>query len=149
MNFSLESPAFKHNALIPLEYTCEGDNHPPPLIWHNPPPHTQSFVLIMDDPDAPMGVWVHWVLLNLPADYRQLRTGATLPASVITGKNSWGKSSYGGPCPPSGTHRYFFKLYALDTLLSLDKTATKQIVEKAMQQHILEHCELIGKYTKS
>ncbi|WP_191968198.1 YbhB/YbcL family Raf kinase inhibitor-like protein [Legionella longbeachae] len=149
MSFSLESPAFEHNALIPLEYTCEGDDKPPPLIWHNPPPHTQSFVLIMDDPDAPMGVWVHWVLLNLPADCRQISTGSTLPAQVITGKNSWGKSSYGGPCPPSGTHRYFFKLYAIDTLLSLDKTATKQVVEKAMQQHILEHCELIGKYTKS
>lgn len=144
----LKSPAFAHNALIPKEYTCTGADHSPPLIWKNIPENTQSFVLIMDDPDAPMGLWVHWILFNLPADCHELKTGNT-PANAISARNSWNRTGYGGPCPPSGTHRYFFKLYALDTLLNLGEHATKKEIETAMQNHIIEQAELIGRYSKS
>ncbi len=142
----LESPAFAHNGFIPKEYTCNGADHSPPLIWKKIPENTQSFVLIMDDPDAPMGLWVHWILFNLPADCHEL-TG--IPSKAISARNSWGRTGYGGPCPPSGTHRYFFKLYALDTLLTLGEHATKKEIETAMQNHIIEQTELMGRYSQS
>lgn len=148
MSLSLTSPAFEHNAFIPDEFTCHGADYPPPLMWKDPPKNTKSFVLIMDDPDAPMGVWIHWILFNIPANCRELDAAIDIPDSAISSQNSWGKTGYGGPCPPSGTHRYFFKLYALDALLSLDETASKHDVEYAMQSHILETSELIGKYSK-
>ncbi|MCW8400125.1 YbhB/YbcL family Raf kinase inhibitor-like protein [Legionella sp. PATHC038] len=145
----LESPAFTHNAFIPQEYTCNGVNHSPPLVWNDAPKNTQSFVLIMDDPDAPMGLWVHWILFNLPAGCHELKTGTGTPSQTISARNSWGKTGYGGPCPPSGTHRYFFKLYALDTFLNLGEHATKKEIETAMQNHIIEQTELIGRYSQS
>ena len=143
----LESPVFAHNEFIPREYTCNGADHSPPLVWSNAPKNTQSFVLIMDDPDAPMGLWVHWILFNLPADCHEL--GVDVPLKAISAQNSWGKTGYGGPCPPTGTHRYFFKLYALDTSLTLGEHATKKEIETAMQNHIIEQTELIGKYSQS
>ncbi|KGP64416.1 kinase inhibitor [Legionella norrlandica] len=148
MSLLLKSPAFDHNELIPDEFTCNGADYPPPLIWEDAPQDTKSFVLIMDDPDAPTGIWVHWVLFNLPASCDELDAAIDIPEPAISGKNSWGNTGYGGPCPPSGTHRYFFKLYALDIFLSLDEKSTKQDVEYAMQGHILESSELIGKYSK-
>ncbi|HAT2065154.1 TPA: YbhB/YbcL family Raf kinase inhibitor-like protein [Legionella pneumophila] len=148
MSLLLTSPAFEHNDFIPDEFTCHGLDRPPPLAWENAPPNTKSFVIIMDDPDALGGLWVHWVLFNIPASYNELDAAIDLPDSAVSVKNSWGKTGYGGPCPPRGTHRYFFRLYALDTFLSLDEKATKKDVEYAMQGHILETSELICKYTK-
>ncbi|QMT60997.1 MULTISPECIES: YbhB/YbcL family Raf kinase inhibitor-like protein [unclassified Legionella] len=145
----LESPAFVHNEFIPREYTCDGTDHSPPLVWSDIPKNTQSFVLIMDDPDAPMGLWVHWILFNVPPDCHELKLETGIPSNAISAQNSWGKTGYGGPCPPKGTHRYSFKLYALDTSLTLGEHATKKEIETAMQNHIIEQTELIGKYSRS
>jgi hypothetical protein len=116
------------------------------------PEGTRSFALIADDPDAPVGTWVHWVLYNIPSSARTLiesiPADAKLADGSINGKNSWGKPGYGGPCPPSGTHRYFFKLYALDTVLNLGSGATKEQLLNAMQGHILGQAELMGKYKR-
>lgn len=145
----LESPAFAHNSFIPKEYTCKGADLSPPLVWKRPPKEAKSFVLIMEDPDAPMGIWVHWILFNLPDSCHELKQGINIPSKAISARNSWGKKGYGGPCPPSGTHRYFFRLYALDTLLTLGEDATKKEIEMAMQNHIIEQTELVGKCSHS
>jgi Raf kinase inhibitor-like YbhB/YbcL family protein len=142
----LISSAFVAGAPIPAAYTCDGKNEPPPLTWSGAPPTTRAFALIVDDPDAPAGTWVHWVLYNLPADATGLPLGQ---ASGVQGKNDFGKTGYGGPCPPPGKpHRYFFKLYALDGRLSLRPGATKVEVERAMQGHVLATAELIGTYAR-
>ncbi len=141
------SPEFNDNSMIPAKFTCEGMDINPQLLFSDVPEETKSLVLIMDDPDAPMGTWVHWVLFNIPADVTGIPEDS-IPDNAIQGLNSWPKNNYGGPCPPSGTHRYFFKLYALDVELELDDTATKKDVEQAMQGHILEKAELIGLYKK-
>jgi Raf kinase inhibitor-like YbhB/YbcL family protein len=149
----LESAVFEANQTIPTKYTCDGEDVSPPLTWDDPPTGTQSLVLICDDPDAPRGTWVHWVVYNLPPDVRNLPEGIpsqpTLSNGGIQGTNDFRKLGYGGPCPPSGSHRYFFKLYALDTLLDLEPGATKAQIEQAMQSHILAGGELIGNYTRS
>jgi Raf kinase inhibitor-like YbhB/YbcL family protein len=149
---TLTSSAFTHGAMIPKEYTCDGKDISPPLRWSEPPEKTQSFALIMDDPDAPMGTWVHWVIYNIPATARGLSEGipkdADLPDGSRQGRNSWRRVGYGGPCPPSGTHRYFFKLYALDTVLSFAAGATKEELLKAMEGHILAQAELMGRYSR-
>jgi hypothetical protein len=129
-----------------MKYTCDGQDISPPLEWSGTPEGTQSLVLISDDPDAPVGTWVHWVLFDLPADTNSLPEGAQDLGT--DGNNSWRRPGYGGPCPPSGTHRYFFKLYALDTALNLEAGASKEQVEKAMQGHILAQGELMGKYER-
>ena len=144
----LTSSAFEPGTPIPARYSCDGNDISPPLAWHGVPPDTQSFALIFDDPDAPGGTWDHWLLFNLPADTRTLPENATLPAETSVGKNSWGRTDYGGPCPPRGTHRYFFKLYALDTPLSLTTGASKSEIETAMRGHILAHTELMGTFTR-
>ena len=146
MSLSLNSPAFSSNASIPKQYTCNGKNYSPALHWSGAPAGTRSYVLIVDDPDAPMGTWVHWLLFNIPASVNHLDEAAPLPTGAISGLNSWGKQNYGGPCPPNGTHRYFFKLYALDSMLTLDASADKEALLNAMESHILEHCEIIGLY---
>jgi Raf kinase inhibitor-like YbhB/YbcL family protein len=152
MAFQLTSTAFKHGETIPRKYSCDGQDISPPLAWGDPPQGTQSFALIMDDPDAPAGVWVHWVLYNLPAGSRGLPEAVPPDAQLADGsrqgKNSWGRVGYGGPCPPRGTHRYFFKLYALDRALDLAAGATKEQLLKAMEGHILAQTELMGKYTR-
>jgi len=149
---NLTSSAFAQGAMIPKEYTCDGRDISPPLSWSEPPEKTQSFALIMDDPDAPMGTWVHWVIYNIPATVHTLREGvppnADLPDGSRQGRNSWRRIGYGGPCPPSGTHRYFFKLYALDTMLGLAAGATKEELLKAMEGNILAQAELMGKYSR-
>ena len=145
----LTSPAFDHQGTIPAVYTCDGDDISPCLRWDDVPPETQSFVLICDDPDAPMGTWDHWVLYNLPSGCGGLAEAIQdLPSGTLIGENSWGKCEWGGPCPPDRKHRYFFKLYALDQALDLKAGATKDVVLKAMAGHILAQAELMGRYAR-
>jgi Raf kinase inhibitor-like YbhB/YbcL family protein len=150
MAFELTSSVFAQGAAIPVKYTCDGDDISPPLAWGDPPEGTQSFALINDDPDAPVGTWDHWILYNLPGAARSLPeavpSDAELPDGSRNGQNSWRRLGYGGPCPPSGTHRYFFKLYALDTTLDLAPGANKKQLLQAMQGHILGQAELMGVY---
>ena len=135
---------FNHNEKIPAKYTCKGEDISPELKIENIPENTKSLVLIIDDPDAPNGTWDHWVMWNIePVNIIQENT-----APCIQGKNSWGKNTNGGPCPPSGTHRYFFKLFALDCKLDLNENSNKADVEKAMEGHVLEKVELIGLFCK-
>lgn len=152
MGFQLTSPAFTEGAAIPTAYTCDGQDISPPLAWGEPPAGTKSLALISDDPDAPGGMWVHWVAYNLPPAIRQLPEGvpadAQLPDGTRQGRTDFGRTGYGGPCPPSGTHRYFFKLYALDTTLSLAPGATAKQLGAAMQGHILAQAQLMGTYRR-
>jgi Raf kinase inhibitor-like YbhB/YbcL family protein len=151
MSLELTSNAFVNGQSIPAKYACTGRNISPALAWNDPPAGTQSFALIMDDPDAPMGTWVHWVLFNIPADARSLHEDLPITGKnvdPITGKNSSGRTGYDGPCPPSGTHRYFFKLFALDTTLNLLPGATKDQVLKEIEGHILAEGELMGTFSK-
>jgi len=148
----LNSQAFRPGGMIPAKYTCDGADISPPLTWPDPPAGTKSFALIMDDPDAPVGTWVHWVIWNIPATARGLEENvpktASLPNGARQGTNDFKRTGYGGPCPPSGTHRYFFKLYALGSTLSLSPETTKSVLEDTMRRHILAQSELIGKYTR-
>lgn len=154
MPLTLTSSAFSPGGPIPTRYTCEGDDVSPPLAWTGVPERATHLALIVDDPDAPdpaapKMVYVHWVLYDIPATATGLPeavTPAQLPAGARRGKNDFGNTSYGGPCPPIGRHRYFFKLYALDAPLGDLGAATKAAVEQAMRGHILEHAELIGTY---
>ncbi len=151
MAFTISSTDFQNGADIPKPFTCDGDDISPELSWTNPPEKTRTFVLIADDPDAPVGIFTHWVLFNVPAEIRSLPQNISktpeLPDGSRQGKNGFGKIGYGGPCPPPGKpHRYFFKLYALDTKLDLNAGASKQDVERAIQGHVLAHAELMGKY---
>jgi Raf kinase inhibitor-like YbhB/YbcL family protein len=150
--FELTSTAFAHEEPIPQKYTCDGQDISPPLQWSDPPQGTQSLALICDDPDAPVGTWVHWVLYNLPAEARALPEAVPpqgeLPDGSRHGQNSWRRLDYGGPCPPSGTHRYFFKLYALDTILDLEVGEGKKQILQAMEGHILAQAELMGVYSR-
>lgn len=151
MALELTSPAFAHNTQIPARYTCDGEDMSPPLHWRHVPPDAVSLALIMDDPDAPRGTWVHWVIYNIPADSSGLPENVPPVASVATavqGTNSWPRLGYGGPCPPSGTHRYFFKLYALDTQLKLPPGATKKDLLQAMAGHVLDEAVLVGLYRR-
>lgn len=141
------SSAFENNAKIPSKYTCDGENVNPPLSFTDIPASAKSLVLIVDDPDAPGGIWVHWVLFNIDPKIQEVLENS-LSESGIEGVTSFGKAGYGGPCPPSGAHRYFFKLCALDKILNLENP-NKEEVEKAMQGHILDKAELIGLYSRS
>jgi len=144
---NIESPAFQNNASIPRHYTCDGKDVNPPLVIRGVPDGAKSLALIVDDPDAPMGTWVHWVVWNIDPATMQIAENA-VPPGAQQGKNDFKKTSYGGPCPPSGTHRYFFKLYALDTKLNLGSNATKADVEKAMKGHILGEAQTMGLYKR-
>jgi Raf kinase inhibitor-like YbhB/YbcL family protein len=148
MMFEITSPAFAAGETIPVKYTCDGNDISPPLQWSEPPANTQSLALVVDDPDAPVGTWDQWILFNLPADARELPEQATPPGGAQDGHNSWGRTGYGGPCPPGGTHRYFFKLYALDIMLDLPAGATKNTLQTAMEGHILAQAELMGRYSR-
>jgi Raf kinase inhibitor-like YbhB/YbcL family protein len=152
MAFSLRSPSFSSGGAIPKKFACDSDVSPA-LQWGDSPASTQSLALIADDPDAPAGTWVHWVAYDLPSSLRELPEGvpkqATIPGGGTQGTNDFGKTGYGGPCPPPGkAHRYFFKVYALDKKLDLKPGATKQQVERAMQGHILAQTELMGTYQR-
>jgi Raf kinase inhibitor-like YbhB/YbcL family protein len=142
----IESPAFKHSQPIPPKHTCKGQDVSPQLIFGDVPAKTVSFALIVDDPDAPMGTFDHWIAWNIPGDTRQLSEGVKL---AHQGRNGFGVVEYRGPCPPPGkVHRYFFKLYALDTTLSLDDGATKAQLEAAIEGHVLAKAELVGTFIK-
>jgi Raf kinase inhibitor-like YbhB/YbcL family protein len=149
----IESTAFTAEGMIPSLYTCDGQDISPDLHWDAPPTGTQSLALIVDDPDAPGEIFVHWVLYDLPPEIHQLpkaiATQAELPGGGVQGKNDFGNLGYGGPCPPNGIHRYLFKLYALDRQLGLKSGATKAQLEAAMNGHILAAAELIGRYARS
>jgi Raf kinase inhibitor-like YbhB/YbcL family protein len=152
MELKVTSTAFKEGEMIPKRHTCDGQDASPSLAWTEGPGATKSFVLICDDPDAPVGTWIHWVLFNVPPTTRELPENVaperTLAFGERHGKNSWGRLGYGGPCPPGGTHRYYFKLYALDTLLTLEPGVTKDQVEKAMRGHVLAQGQLMGRYRR-
>ncbi len=143
------SKDFVNEGPIPQIFTCEGEDISPELNWSDVPAKAQSLVMICDDPDAPMGVWDHWLVFNLPPISTGLKKAITekeYPAGTGLGRNSWGRNNYGGPCPPSNVHRYYFRLYALDTKLDLANGATKPQILKAMEGHILAQAELMGKY---
>lgn len=143
-SLNVTSSSFGSSQLIPKKHTCDGDDVNPPLSIGGVSEGTKSLVLVVDDPDAPMGTWVHWVVWNIPQTDRMEEN--TVPG--VEGLNDFGKHSYGGPCPPSGTHRYFFKLYALDTKLSLPSNSRKKDVENAMKGHVLAKGELVGLYSR-
>jgi Raf kinase inhibitor-like YbhB/YbcL family protein len=148
----MRSPAFFIGNTIPFKYTCDGDNISPPLQWEAPPPGTKSFALILEDLDAPHPNFTHWVLYNLPADSRELPEGVakspTLPNGGVQGKNGFEQLGFGGPCPPNGTHRYFFKLYALDQPLDLAPGVSKEELMRVMEGHILDSAEVMGRYAR-
>jgi Raf kinase inhibitor-like YbhB/YbcL family protein len=151
MAFHLTTTAFKNGGFVPNEFTCDGPDISPELAWAEPPAGTKIFALIMDDPDAPAGTWVHWVLYDLPGDARKLGEGVAkdlqLPEGARQGRNDFGKIGYDGPCPPKGgPHRYFFKLYALDRKTNLKAGASKAELERAMKGHILAEAELVGRF---
>jgi len=153
MAFELTSPAFEQGEAIPRRYTCEGEDLSPPLHWTVPPAATKSFVIIADDPDAPAGTWVHWVIYNLSLDLRGLTEGIPakdhLPNGAIQGLNDFTRIGYGGPCPPPGKpHRYYFKLYALDVILDLKPRATKHQVWEACRGHIAAEAQRIGRVSR-
>lgn len=149
----LESAAFADGDSIPSRFTCDGQDVSPPLSWREPPEGTQTFLLIVDDPDAPSGTWVHWVLFNLPASTNGLAENAsasgTSPHGGLEGTNGWGRHGYGGPCPPSGTHRYFFRIFALDGALDLGPTATAAELSLARKGRVLAEATLMGRYKRS
>ncbi|HQP32093.1 MAG TPA: YbhB/YbcL family Raf kinase inhibitor-like protein [Deltaproteobacteria bacterium] len=149
----LKSPAFSQGGMIPAKYSCDGADISPPLSWNNVPAGTKSFALICDDPDAPVGTWVHWVYFDIPATVTSLAEhieATEMPANGgRQGLNDFRKVGYGGPCPPSGVHRYYFKLYALDAMLNqVAGTTTKAQLLKAMEGHILTQAQLMGKYKR-
>lgn len=148
----IKSSAFGSGEMIPAKYTCDGADFSPPLEWMKTPAGTRSFALICDDPDAPMGTWVHWVIFDIPPSATMLGEGIKrekdLPGGGTQGINDFRKIGYGGPCPPGGTHRYFFKLYALDTELGLKPGITKDQLLKAMRGHILAEAQLMGTYRR-
>ena len=152
VNMTVTSPSFTNMGKIPKVFSCDGSDISPALSWSGAPKGTKSFVLICDDPDAPVGTWIHWVLFNIPSNVTNL--AEEMPDKekyadgTLSGKNSWGKFGYGGPCPPSGTHRYFFKLYALDILLPLKAMASKEQILEAMEWHVVGSGTLIGTFQR-
>ncbi|MFY9418090.1 MAG: YbhB/YbcL family Raf kinase inhibitor-like protein [Bacteroidales bacterium] len=152
-NIIVKSDSFSDGGMIPAKYTCDGANISPHLSWDNVPKDTKSFVLICEDPDAPMGTFTHWILYDIPADVHELPENLpkdkVLPNGAKQGIADFKKIGYGGPCPPSGTHRYYFKLYSLDTLLNLEPGLKKEDILKAMNGHILAQGQIMGKYTRT
>ena len=148
----IRSPAFARNSPIPAVHTCDGEDVSPPLTFAGVPQGTRSLALLADDPDAPAGTWVHWVAWNIPAGAASLPGNVLkkdrLPDGTRQGINDFGRAGYGGPCPPSGTHRYFFRLYALDTTLDLPATTTRSDLDRAMKGHLLAQAETLGTYKR-
>lgn len=152
MPLNITSKAFQQGQIIPKEYTCDGEDKSPPLEWKNVPENAGSLALISDDPDAPSGTWVHWVAYNIPVSRNNFEEDVPavekLEDGTTQGENDFRKIGYGGPCPPGGTHRYFFRIYALDKELNLDPGLTKKELLNKIQGHILDHGELMGKYSR-
>ncbi|BCS56056.1 YbhB/YbcL family Raf kinase inhibitor-like protein [Geobacter sp. SVR] len=143
----ISSPAFAHNQQIPSRYTCDGDDINPPLHIENIPAGTKSLALIVEDPDAPSGLWVHWLLWNIAPHQAEIGENSS-PKEAMAGRNDFRRTAYGGPCPPSGSHRYIFRLFALDRLLPLAGGSSKQQLEAAMEGHVLGSAQLIGLYSR-
>lgn len=141
----IESENFKNNQKIPAQFTCDGQNISPSLVFKEVPPGTASLALILDDPDAPLGAWVHWAVWNIDPKTDRLEEGQ-LPTTAVQGKNSFGETGYSGPCPPSGSHRYFFKLYALDRWLTLEANADIKELQNSIKDHLTAQAQLIGLY---
>ena len=152
MIVSVSSSAFEEGGMIPSKYTCDGQDISPPLRWEGIPEGTKSMALIADDPDAPMGTWVHWVVWNIPPDVKELPESVSpdpqLPDGSRQGITDFGRPGYGGPCPPSGLHRYYFKICALDTILDLPNRAKKADLLKAIEGHVLAKGQLMGRYSR-
>lgn len=152
MEIKLTSSAFKEGEFIPKKYTCDGINISPPLNWSGTPENAKSIALICDDLDAPIGTWVHWVIFNIPPSANNLKENIpavkVLEDGTIQGINDFKKNGYGGPCPPGGTHRYFFKIYALDKVLPLNSSANKKELVRSMEGHILAEGIIMGKYSR-
>jgi Raf kinase inhibitor-like YbhB/YbcL family protein len=151
-NMKITSSAFKEGEMIPAQYTCDDKNISPQIEWGDVPQGTKSLALICDDPDAPAGVWVHWVVFNIPPDLKEIKENLPndkkISNGMCQGTSDFRKTGYGGPCPPGGTHRYFFKVYALDKILELEAGSTKAQLLKAMEGHILAEGNLMGKYRR-
>ena len=152
MAIALETPAFAPQGMIPRQYTCDGDNISPPLVWGDVPENTESLALICEDPDAPSGTFDHWVLYNIPPSTQglpeHLPPSEKLDDGSLQGVSDFGKTGYGGPCPPGGVHRYIFKIFALDTTLDLNAQAKKNDLLEAMKGHVIDQGELMGKYSR-
>jgi Raf kinase inhibitor-like YbhB/YbcL family protein len=148
----IKSSSFNHEDMIPAKYTCDGQNISPPLAWSGAPKETKSFALICDDPDAPAGTWVHWVIFDIPPNVNFLPEKVAKQEEIVglgkNGKNSSQRYGYDGPCPPGGTHRYYFKLYALDTMLNLNTGLSKEELLKAMKGHVLAEAQVMGRYKR-
>jgi Raf kinase inhibitor-like YbhB/YbcL family protein len=144
----IKSRAFNNNGNIPKRYTCDGENINPPLEILNIPDDTKTLAIVVDDPDAPYKTWVHWLLWDIPVEEHSIEEGQP-PQSAVYGTNDFDKLEYGGPCPPSGTHRYFFKVYALDSHLEVPEGASKDELMNVIEQHKIESAQLIGLYSKS
>jgi Raf kinase inhibitor-like YbhB/YbcL family protein len=148
----LESTAFRDGGDVPRRYTCDGEDASPPLAWREVPEGTRTLVLMVEDPDAPKGTWIHWVVFNLPTSIARLPEAASgsggLPTGAVEGTNSWARLGYGGPCPPSGSHRYFFRLFALDCALALSPGATAEKVARAREGHVLAEATLMARYAR-
>lgn len=152
MKIKIESPSFKEGEMIPVRYTCDGENVSPAVKWSGAPGQTKSFAILCDDPDAPIGDWVHWILFNIPADITEIKENISpdkkFSNGMAHGLTDFKSFGYGGPCPPSGTHRYFFKIYALDIMLKADPGIKKKELLKLIEGHILAKGELIGRYKR-
>jgi Raf kinase inhibitor-like YbhB/YbcL family protein len=153
MELKITSTAFEEGGMIPKNYTCDGDNVSPELSWSGAPAETKSFSIICEDPDAPAGIWVHWVAYNIPGNAKGIpeavSTDKQLYNSTMQGLNTSGTTGYDGPCPPGGTHRYFFKVFALDSTLTIRGDVTKEVLLESIKEHILAQGELMGKYTRN
>ena len=144
----ITSPEFTNGGSIPSRFTCDGENVNPSLRISDAPPGAKSLVLIVDDPDAPVGTWTHWLVWNLKTDLKEIAVNS-VPAGAVQGVNDFHKNNYGGPCPPSGTHRYYFRIYALDTVLDLPASTNRKALDKAMAGHVVAQAEWMGKYARS
>ncbi len=146
------SPAFQEGGMIPVKYTCDGEDVSPPLSWSGIPDNAESLVLVSDDPDAPMGTWVHWIVYNIPANLKGFEEGISRGGlsgkGILQGTTDFRRQEYGGPCPPAGTHRYYFTLYALDASLKVAPGASKKQLDAAMQGHVLAKAQLMGRYAR-
>jgi len=143
----IESPVFKNNKLIPSKYTCDGENVNPPLLIDDVPENAKSLVLIVDDPDASRGTWVHWTVWNIGPHIKEIKENSC-PQNAVEGRTDFGRPGYGGPCPPSGTHRYFFKLFALNTTLDIDTSTEAADLEREIEDNILAKAQLVGLYRR-
>jgi hypothetical protein len=149
MSFTIQTNAFNDGGVIPAQYTCDGNNSSPFLEWHSPPTGTKSYVLLVDDYDAPNGLWNHWIVYNLPSNVNKLTEGIKiLPEPAQHGENTWHRQEYGGPCPPDKEHRYYFKLFALDDMLNPQHKVTRENIDNIMEQHILGQTMLMGRYDR-